>query len=196
MRVLSAADYRVERWRNGGGSTRVIASAGRAGAVDGEHPGWDWRLSLADIVRPGPFSILPGVARHLMLAEGGPLRLRLGAGTRTLSAAGDGLGFAGSETVEAEPGATPARVLNLMWRDATLCGRLDRVALADWTPPVSPGATVCSLLYLIEGELRWPGTHVDPGDTVLVGADPDWTPPAVARGHGILARLQALAALP
>lgn len=196
MRVLPAAGYRLERWRNGGGSTRVIASAGPEGAIDGAPPGWDWRLSLADIDRPGPFSTLPGVARHLMLVEGGPLLLRLGTGTRTLSAAGDDLRFAGSEPVEAEPGAGPVRVLNLMWRDVALCGRLERIALPAWVPPVVPDASGSWLLYLLEGELRWPGTVVYRGDTVLAAAGADWPPPAVARGHGILARLRARARAP
>ncbi|MDZ3822079.1 MAG: HutD family protein [Pseudoxanthomonas sp.] len=196
MRVLPAAGYRLERWRNGGGSTRVIAAAGRDGDIDGQLPDWDWRLSLADIDGPGPFSILPGVARHLMLVEGGPLSLRVGTAIRTLSAAGDEVRFGGSAPVDVRPDTAPARVLNLMWRDANLCGRLQRVALPGWRPPVIRGATVCWLLYLLAGELGWPGANLGPGDTLLAGSGEGWTPPAVARGHGILAHLEALAAAP
>lgn len=58
--VLRAADLRAVPWRNGGGTTREIASGGGDG----------WRLSLADVERPGDFSLFPGAERVLTVVDG------------------------------------------------------------------------------------------------------------------------------
>ncbi|GCD34923.1 protein Ves [Streptomyces chrestomyceticus JCM 4735] len=71
MRVLRAAGRTATAWSNGGGVTREIAAA-PPGA------GWgtfDWRVSLAEVGRDGPYSALPGVDRVLTVAEGAGLEL-------------------------------------------------------------------------------------------------------------------------
>ncbi|MFK8849051.1 HutD family protein [Streptomyces sp. Ac-502] len=77
MRVLRAAGRTATAWSNGGGVTREIAAA-PPGA------GWetfDWRVSLAEVGRDGPYSALPGVDRVLTVAEGAGLELTVD-GTR------------------------------------------------------------------------------------------------------------------
>ncbi|HEX5533982.1 MAG TPA: HutD family protein [Actinomycetales bacterium] len=63
VRVLRYADYPVQRWANGGGTTRLVAD------------GAGWRLSLADVAGDGPFSTFPGTARVLTVVAGAGLRL-------------------------------------------------------------------------------------------------------------------------
>lgn len=54
-----------ERWRNGGGNTRTLASGGT-----------HWRVSLATIERNGPYSRFPGKARMSLILGGNGVVLR------------------------------------------------------------------------------------------------------------------------
>ena len=61
----------VTPWKNGGGSTREIACwPPGAGMND-----FGWRISIATIAAPGPFSVFAGVDRHIMLLDGDGVRL-------------------------------------------------------------------------------------------------------------------------
>lgn len=59
-------------WKNGGGATREIVCWPQGADMDS----FDWRISIATIDRPGPFSAFPGIARTIMLLEGCGVRLR------------------------------------------------------------------------------------------------------------------------
>lgn len=73
-RVLRAAGRAAVPWRNGGGVTREIAAApGGAGAGV-----FDWRVSLAEVGRDGPFSLFPAVDRTLTVVEGVGMDLMVG----------------------------------------------------------------------------------------------------------------------
>ncbi len=67
IKHLKPADYRVMPWKNGGGSTTEIASLPSS---DGSPEGFVWRISMADLVKSGPFSAFPGVERVLVPLEG------------------------------------------------------------------------------------------------------------------------------
>src|SRR5262249_37619839 len=60
--LIRAAEYPVQPWKNGQGTTREIA-------VDGEVP-FRWRLSWAHIGGGGPFSEYPGYDRILVPLRG------------------------------------------------------------------------------------------------------------------------------
>ncbi|GCD43076.1 HutD family protein [Streptomyces paromomycinus] len=77
MRVLRAAGRTATAWSNGGGVTREIAAAPPGAGWDT----FDWRVSLAEVGRDGPYSALPGVDRVLTVAEGAGLELTVD-GTR------------------------------------------------------------------------------------------------------------------
>jgi environmental stress-induced protein Ves len=64
MRLIRSADCALLPWVNGGGVTRDLA-CGMPAATDlpPGGPSFDWRLSLTDIDRDGPFSTLAGVDR-------------------------------------------------------------------------------------------------------------------------------------
>ena len=61
----------VTPWKNGGGSTREIACwPPGAGLSD-----FGWRISIATIAAPGPFSVFAGIDRNIMLLDGDGMRL-------------------------------------------------------------------------------------------------------------------------
>ena len=109
VRHLTAADYVRQPWRNGRGVTVELA---REGDADGQML---WRLSIADVVEPGPFSLFPGIERVIMLLDGAGFDLDFGAQGRTaLTTALAPVAFSGDWTTHAENVRGPSRDLNLM----------------------------------------------------------------------------------
>jgi len=60
-------------WANGGGSTHEVMVWPEGAAM----ADFDWRVSLAEVSEPGPFSALPDVDRLLLLVEGAGMTLRI-----------------------------------------------------------------------------------------------------------------------
>lgn len=93
MDFLAATGREPQPWLNGGGITREIAKDTRVGKPR-------WRLSLADITTPGPFSGYPGYRRFLTLLMGAGLRLRVDGVTYEIADRFDVFPFdGGAETV-------------------------------------------------------------------------------------------------
>lgn len=126
-RLFALADIAPQPWRNGGGRTREILCS--PAADDGE--GWDWRVSVADIDRPGAFSVFPGVDRTALLLAGAGLTLRGETSQPPLvfGAAGDMYRFAGETGLDADPAGGPARLLNVMTRRGRASAVLTRHGL-------------------------------------------------------------------
>lgn len=62
--TFATKDYRRMPWKNGGGSTlELLQEAGYDGS-------FNWRLSIADVTTPGPFSKFDGIDRQIMLVNG------------------------------------------------------------------------------------------------------------------------------
>lgn len=74
MGVIRVGEYRRMRWRNGGGETAEIAVSPAGAALDQ----FDWRISMARIEAPGPFSSFAGIDRTLTVLSGDGLRLAIG----------------------------------------------------------------------------------------------------------------------
>ena len=84
-----------EPWRNGGGVTRTIAaSADPCGIL--------WRVSVADIVQDGPFSIFQGIDRTALLIGGQRLSLREDGLQIQLQADGEAAQFPGEALLQAK----------------------------------------------------------------------------------------------
>ena len=64
MRVQRFGEHRAMPWANGLGTSYEVASDRNA---DGE---WTWRVAIAPVVLDGPFSVLPGIDRELVVLEG------------------------------------------------------------------------------------------------------------------------------
>lgn len=105
--ILRFAELRPERWRNGGGTTRQIAS-------DGDGAGaFAWRLSLADVERSGPFSRFPHAERILTVVEGEGMVLDV-EGREHAVEWGLPFRFSGDAAVTATLPAGPVRALNVI----------------------------------------------------------------------------------
>ena len=100
-----------EPWANGGGRTRPLLAWPDAGA-------WWLRISVADVERDGPFSILPGVDRWFAVLEGDGVRLRTSGRPPAVMRAEDSEmhTFSGDASTECELQGDPTRDLNVMVR--------------------------------------------------------------------------------
>jgi uncharacterized protein len=124
-------------WKNGGGVTREVALSPSGSGFDG----FDWRVSLAEVSRGGPFSLFPGIDRHMAIVSG-RLSLTLGDAKPTiLSPESAPVSFAGDLPVSAEPLEGTANDLNVMTRQGRCRARLRRAAL-DCSLKLPAGTTV------------------------------------------------------
>jgi environmental stress-induced protein Ves len=111
MIVLSAADYITVPWKNGGGLTREILKMPQAA----DAVAFDWRLSLATIERPGPFSAFEDYDRTLVLVQGAGVELDFGPHGRTsLRALGQSAAFDGGWATSCTLIDGPSSDLNLI----------------------------------------------------------------------------------
>ncbi|WP_114907579.1 HutD family protein [Ornithinimicrobium murale] len=117
--VTRWVDAETTPWQNGGGLTRAVATApGTSGPST-----FDWRVSIADIEAPGPFSAFPGVDRVLTLLEGGSMVLASAAG-ETVLVERRPHHFPGEQSVTARLPDGPTRALNLMTRRGRASGQV------------------------------------------------------------------------
>ncbi|MFJ2239340.1 HutD family protein [Streptomyces sp. NPDC087859] len=70
--ALRWSEYRSMPWKNGGGTTREVASGTVHAPLTSMEPeaGFDWRVSVADVDAEGSFSTFPGIDRVITLVEG------------------------------------------------------------------------------------------------------------------------------
>lgn len=112
--VYPASAHRVMPWKNGGGSTsEILLYPAQAGIDD-----FAWRISLATIASPGPFSSFPGISRTLALVDGAGVDLHFEAHSVALRPDGQRLlRFAGAAAVHATLVAGSTTDFNVMTRD-------------------------------------------------------------------------------
>ena len=102
-------------WANGLGTTLEVCTS------PSTIP-WDWRLSIAEIHQDGPFSILPGIDRALLVAQGAGMTLHLAGVAHSLGLF-EGVEFSGDLEARATLKDGPVRDLNLMVRRDASIGR-------------------------------------------------------------------------
>ncbi len=130
LRVLWAAGYVEQPWKNGGGVTREIA----LGPTGAGLANFDWRVSLADVSEFGPFSTFPGVDRTLTVLDG-QLRLAFGeAAPITLTSGSPPLTFPADVVCHGFPVDGRALDLNVMVRRARYQAHVERLEGGDWRP--------------------------------------------------------------
>ena len=71
MRIQRVDEHRAMPWANGLGTSYEVASDRN---VDGV---WTWRVAIAPVVLDGPFSVMPGVDRELVVIEGKGMTLSI-----------------------------------------------------------------------------------------------------------------------
>jgi uncharacterized protein len=137
-RRLRPADYRVMPWKNGLGTTTEVVIHPPGASLDG----FDWRLSIADLMASGPFSTFAGYDRLLVQLEGAPMTLRhAGRGEHRLRPLSP-YRFVGELDTYGALEAPPARDFNVMVRR-------DRASAEVSVHELAAGAAVC-----VEGEVE------------------------------------------
>lgn len=109
MKVLRRAGYRTVPWKNGGGVTHEVMRVPAVGDP------FDWRISVAQITKSGPFSDFSGYSRTMVLLSGGGVRLRrAGATDLLLREPGDLIRFDGALPLQCDLLHGECTDLNLM----------------------------------------------------------------------------------
>ncbi|MGW7087106.1 HutD/Ves family protein [Streptomyces sp. NPDC054871] len=132
--VLRWSEYRSMPWKNGGGTTREVASGAVQGPLGPVEPadGFDWRVSVADVDAGGAFSAFPGIDRVITLVEGEGMVLTVD-GTSQLVAPSSPFAFSGDAETDCRLEAGAVRDMNVMTRRgrATAEVRIVTVAAAQ-----------------------------------------------------------------
>jgi len=110
--VLRAADRIATPWKNGGGVTREVAAWPPGSGFDD----FQWRVSMAEVRRDGPFSIFPNVDRILAVLEGRLALAVTGLTTFELSPDSPPAAFPGDAPANGHVLEGPVLDLNLMTR--------------------------------------------------------------------------------
>ncbi len=162
MRRFDLAQVAPTRWKNGGGATRELACW--PPGADMER--FEWRVSVATIAAPGPFSAFAGVDRQIMLLAGDGVHLRAPGGTldHRLDRPWQPLAFAGELAVDCALLGGASTDFNLMLRRGRWQGRVQVVGGAQ-----TPGSTPAGLCLVLVGRWRWGD------DTLTVGQGLWWS---------------------
>ena len=126
-------------WKNGGGSTQELA----CWPPGADMNTFEWRVSLATVDRPGPFSVFPGIDRQIMLLGGDGLHLRSPGWEHRLDQRWAPWAFAGDDTVEGAMLGGTSKDFNLMLRRGVWRGALQVLREA---PPPPSAAGLCMVL--------------------------------------------------
>ncbi len=126
--ILSAADRVATPWKNGGGITREVA----IWPPNSKFDDFDWRISIAEVREPGPFSVFEGIDRTMAILSG-LLELRLPDRAVALDPACEPFAFAGDVPCEGIPLSGPVTDLNVMVRRGRATARVTRFQSATET---------------------------------------------------------------
>jgi environmental stress-induced protein Ves len=148
MQIIRQSEYRSTPWKNGGGITREAIRVPAGGDA------FRWRVSVAHIDQPGPFSDFAGYNRIMVLLRGAGVALKFANGERQmLRAPGDVARFDGAIAASCELLGGPCVDLNLM-AAKSLTGvhaRVERV-IRPYALVTSPGNT--TLVFPIDAALE------------------------------------------
>ncbi|WEK04919.1 MAG: HutD family protein [Candidatus Devosia phytovorans] len=161
MRLLRYEDLSVTPWKNGGGVTREVASCN-----DGDV-GLLWRVSIATVSAPGPFSSFSGIDRTIAVLAGKGMDLSTSDHAVTLTSETPPYDFDGETPIHARLTDGDTTDLNAMSRRGHFRHRMLRLT-------VNPGFTfigTAQLSFIVLGgpaEIAFDGKVINAGplDTV------------------------------
>jgi environmental stress-induced protein Ves len=163
MRILRAEDYRVMRWKNGQGATREIAVYPEGASLDN----FMWRVSLAQVNAPGPFSLFRDCDRILCVVRGGPLYLSVAKAQPVHLEIDTPFNFAADIETEAIALQEPVLDFNVMVRRGYY-----RASIECCREPVNLSASShVRLVFVKEGTAKTGGEVLRDGDTLFVGGE-------------------------
>ena len=170
MRILWASDYAAMPWKNGGGVTTQIASSPADAGLDD----FEWRVSMAQVAKGGPFSAFAGVDRTLAVLSGEGIALKVeGRRSTRLTAVSKPLAFPGDVPTGAELIGGPILDLNAMSRRGRFTHEMAR-HLSE-TPVIVPGIAEATLVLSRSARLTVSCARgvasLDVDDSVLLSPD-------------------------
>jgi environmental stress-induced protein Ves len=119
MRIQRSAEHHIVPWANGLGVTTDVF------LWPPDTTEWTWRLSIADVSDDLPFSMMPGIDRHIMVASGAGMALTIdGAPERRMDRSTPPLSFDGESITTCRLLDGPIADLNLMVRRGLAVGIL------------------------------------------------------------------------
>ena len=163
LRILRNSDYPSRPWKNGGGTTRDIIVSPPGASLDE----FDWRLSLAQVDRDGPFSRFDNVDRTLVLLSGAMTLQELD--RRIELVRGEPVEFPGERAIEATLNGGSTLDFNVMTRR----GRTQHTVRHEvFTTRANLASTQEStiVLFALEDGLRVEGEALGVYDTVVIDA--------------------------
>ncbi len=163
LRILRSSDYPTRPWKNGGGTTRDIVVSPPAASLDD----FDFRLSLAQVDRDGPFSRFDGVDRTLVLLSGA---MTLHEPERRIDLVrGEPVAFEGERSIEATLAGGSTLDFNVMTRRGRVRHTVRREIFGKRTNVASTdGSTI--ILFALDHGLIVAGELLDVHDTAVISA--------------------------
>jgi hypothetical protein len=125
IRLLPAKRYVEMPWKNGLGVTREVCRFPQEGD-------YDWRISLATLREPGPFSAFPGYLRNISVLEGEGMWLTIDGQRSPFIPPFEALGFSGASEVSCEITGGPLLDFNVIYREAALRATVEWSGAKEW----------------------------------------------------------------
>ncbi|CAH0220214.1 Protein Ves [Arthrobacter sp. Bi26] len=186
MEIIRYAELKAHPWRNGGGVTREVARHPRASSAQtaAQENAWDWRVSIAEVSKAGPFSAFAGMDRVLTVIDGELLLLSVDGAEHPLEKYRP-FRFSGDA---ASAGALPTgdiRDLNVITRNGAFKGYTSIIELSKKRAhPVFEGQF--GILLQGQGTVS-PGTAGRPAPAADTGTEPVPTAPIPTAPTGAVA---------
>jgi uncharacterized protein len=162
-RILRSVGYVARPWKNGGGTTRDIVVSPPGASLDA----FDWRLSLAQVDRDGPFSLFANVDRTLVLLSGA---MTLHQHDRRIDLVrNEPFAFEGERAIEATVGGGATLDFNVMTRRGRASHSARRESFSKQAHlETRAGSTV--VFFALERGLIVDGEQLEVHDTAIVTA--------------------------
>ncbi|OIK27689.1 HutD family protein [Streptomyces malaysiense] len=163
VRVLRAGERPAAPWKNGGGLTREIAAAPKGAAM----ADFAWRVSLADVVRGGPFSRFEGVDRVITLVDGPGMVLTVDGTPHTVAEPYVPFAFPGDAATDCRLLGGPLVDFNVMTRRGRAAARVEIVRGRTALPAPAAGAELLAVVLEGSAVLEAAGTALGRLDAAL-----------------------------
>jgi uncharacterized protein len=167
MRVVRATEGRIAPWKNGLGSSRIIASDPVATA-DSETNHFDtlsWHVSLPEVTGSSDFSTLAGLDRQWMLLEGPGIELHCNSTpasvdfSRAITQPLDALAFRGEWSTKCRLIGGTVKALSVLTRRGQVGARIKTLTLTG-TESVEKAADERTVILVVSGQVRVLGNGI------------------------------------
>lgn len=182
LRILRSNDYPSRPWKNGGGTTRDIIVSPTGAALDD----FDWRVSLAQVDRDGPFSRFDDVDRTLVLLSGA---MTLHEPERRIELIrGEPVAFPGERAIAATLSGGPTLDFNVMTRRGRARHTVRREVFGTHADVESAhGSTI--IVFALETGLSVGGESLDIHDTAIITAQSAQLSAATGRAAALVVQI-------